>query len=72
MKRESNKLHRAHKAAYKPVKQEETVKEYLIANVRTRGEDYITVDETTDFETELENCLEFNRWSKLDIVWYER
>jgi hypothetical protein len=71
MKRVSNSQHRAHKAAYKPVKQEEC-QEYLIANVRTRGEDYITVDETTDFETEFENCRLRNRWFIEDVVWYKR
>lgn len=72
MKRTSNKQYRAHKAAYKPVKQEDTIKEYMVYNYRTRDEDYFTVDETTDYDTELENCLEFNRWSPLDINIYER
>lgn len=71
MKRQSNKQHRAHKAAYKPVAQEEC-QEYLVANIRTRGEDYFTVDETTDYDTALNDCLEFNRWSELDIAIYKR
>jgi hypothetical protein len=49
-----------------------TVKEYLIYNFRLRDEDYFTVDETTDYETEFENCRLFNRWFMEDIVVYER